>query len=684
MENRMTNEHMPDPTKIPRSLMQAKRTEFINKIKLNLKKGEIPSDLQGYIFLVAPIGFKNAPYGNGTPVFNGDSMVYRLDFDKPGEIFLKSRIAKTPCYFADEATQTDERFKEYQFKNFGLGRFSLRLGLRNQVNTGLLAAKFSEEQNIRLFITYDAGRPYEIDTDSLDVVTPVGSNKEWESEVPISIILSFLNLRISFPFPPVLSTAHPKFDEQTSEMFTVNYIRDPLDLLESIPLTPLLIDNLIKDLKKAPHVFTEFIEQKIRQLTGQGLINDDNPLIHFLNATKNFLSRTYLIRWNGRDTFERWKLVLPDGLPVTIKQSMHQIGITEDYIVLADTSFKFELEQLIDNVPVLEIDENLRRRLATRAQLPDTTLYIIHRQDLRSGQRSISDEPEIEVVAQKITIPLELIHFSVDYKNPEGKITLHACHNPASDVAEWIHDSDTSAYNHRPTPQFLRGLMGSQMDIGRLGRYVLDGNQGVVLESKVIHDLRRTWGIGLSTHDQRNQLAPIRYIYLQSFGFHSELLTDFIYDLYKDYKYRLIPLEQLKNIHDEDRPPCLFRLDTQTMTIDDCYEFSIHQVISSPQFVPKAQSANELDGYIVCTVISDQGDEIWIFNAAKLNEGPLCQLDHLSLDLGYTLHTTWIPSIGPRTADYYIPVRKDYEIYKEDELIKKLFEEAIYPNFERG
>jgi carotenoid cleavage dioxygenase-like enzyme len=680
----MVDKNSPYESKIPRSLMKLKRTEFISKIELNLKEGKIPSDLQGHLFLIAPVGFANTPYGDGTPIFNGDGMIYRLDFDKPGEISLKSRIAKTPCYFADEATQTDERFKEYQFKNFGLGRFSLLLGLRNQVNTGFLTAEFSKEQTARLFITYDAGRPYEIDTDSLEVVTPVGSNKEWQSEVPISIILSFLNLRVSFPFPPILSTAHPEFDEQTSEIFSVNYIRDPLDLLESTPLTPLFIDNIIKDLKKAPHAFTEFVEQKIRQLTGQGLINDDNPLIQFLNGAKNFLSRTYLIRWNGKDSFERWKLVLPDSLPVTIKQSMHQIGITEDYIILADTSFKFELEQLLDNVPVLEIDENLRRCLATRAQLPDTTLYIVNRQDLRSGQRSISDEPEIEVIAQKITLPLELIHFRVDYKNPGGKITLHACHNTASDVAEWIHDSDTSAYNHHPTPQFLRGLMGSQMDIGRLGRYVLDGRKGVVLESKVIHDLRRTWGIGLSTHDQRNQLAPIRHIYLQSFGFRSELLTDFIYNLYKDYQYRLIPLEHLKKIQDEDRPPCLFRLDTQTMTIDDCYEFSIGQVISSPQFVPRTHTTHERDGYIFCTVISDQGDEIWIFNATKLNKGPICQLNHPSLDLGYTLHTTWLSSIGPRTADYYVPVREDYMINKEDELTKKLFEEAIYPNFEHG
>jgi Retinal pigment epithelial membrane protein len=676
----MVDKISPDKSKIPRSLMKLKRTEFTNKIELNLKKGKIPTDLQGHAFFIAPVGFSNTPYGDGTPIFNGDGMVYRLDFDRPGIVFLKSGIAKTPCYFADEATQTDERFKEYQFKNFGLGRFSLRLGLRNQVNTGFLPIKSFGEIVERLLITYDAGRPYEIDTDSLEVITPVGSNKEWQSEIPLSL---FPRLRLSFPFSPVLTTSHPGFDKQTGEVFTVNYVRSFVDILESAPITIPIVDRLLVELKKAPKSIANFLEQRVRQLTGQDWVSDENFIHQALKFSQLLLSHTYLIRWDRKGAFERWKLVFPDGSPVIIKQSVHQIGITEDYIILADTGFKFELEQLLDNsFPILESIENLRRLLMTQAQSPDTTLYIVHRQDLRSGKSPELSEQEIEVVVQKVVIPLELIHFLVNYENPAGNITLHGCHNAASDVAEWIHDSDITT-NLKKIPPHLRGLVGSQMDVNRLGRYVINGERGIVLESKVIYDAEKTWGVGLSTYDERAYPAPIKNIFLQSFGFRSELITDFISNAYKDYKYRAIPLEQLKQIKDGDSPPCLFRLNTESMNIDDCYKFSMDQVISSPQFVPRNHSTKEMDGYIVCTVISDQGDEIWIFDAAKLNDGPICQLDHPSLDLGYTLHTTWLPSIGSRTADYYISVREDYEINKEDELTKKLFEEAVYPNFER-
>jgi Retinal pigment epithelial membrane protein len=684
----MIDQNRPDTSRIPRSLMKLKRTEFITKIKLNLKEGEIPSDLQGHAFFIAPVGFKNAPYGDGTPIFNGDGMVYRLDFDKSGEVWLKSRIAKTPCYFADEATQTDKQYEMYKFQNFGLVRFSL-LGLRNQLNTGLLPIKSFAETTERLLITYDAGRPYEIDTESLEVITPVGSNREWQSEISLTL-LSHLRLSfplphvfLSLPFPPVLTTAHPGFDKQTGEMFTVNYVRSFVDFLESSPITIPIVDRLLKDLEKAPNSIFEFLERGVRKLTGQNLLSDQSSLYKVLKSLQLPLSQTYLIHWNREGAFERWKLVLPDGSPVIIKQSVHQMGITEDYVILADTGFKVGIEQLLDNsFPFLERIESLRRSLTTKAQSPDTSLYIIHRQDLRSGKAPGLCEQEVEVVAQKVVIPLELIHFLVNYENPSGNITLHGCHNAALDVAEWIHDSDVTI-NHTKIPPHLRGLIGSQMDVNRLGRYVINGSQGIVLESKVIYDTEKTWGVGLSTYDEREYTAPIKNIFLQSFGFRPELITKFIANEYKDYKYRAIPIEQLKKIKNGGIPPCLFRLNTESMNIEDCYTFSIYQVVSSPQFVPRSHSANAMDGYVICTVISNQGDEIWIFDATKLNKGPICKLEHPSLDLGYTLHTTWLPSIGSRKADYCIKVREDYQLNKEDIITKKLFEEAIYPNFER-
>jgi hypothetical protein len=48
---------------------------------------------------------------------------------------------------------------------------------------------------------------------------------------------------------------------------------------------------------------------------------------------------TYLICWDGVGELKRWKLILPDGSPVKIEQTIHQIGVTKDYVVLMDTAF---------------------------------------------------------------------------------------------------------------------------------------------------------------------------------------------------------------------------------------------------------------------------------------------------------------------------------------------------------
>jgi hypothetical protein len=48
----------------------------------------------------------------------------------------------------------------------------------------------------------------------------------------------------------------------------------------------------------------------------------------------------YLMRWNGSGYIERWRLVLPDRSPVVIHQSLHQIAVTRNYVILMDTAFR--------------------------------------------------------------------------------------------------------------------------------------------------------------------------------------------------------------------------------------------------------------------------------------------------------------------------------------------------------
>ncbi|WP_445240750.1 carotenoid oxygenase family protein [Microcoleus vaginatus] len=369
---------------VPQSIMTASRDELDN-IQLEIE-GNLPEEVQGYIFIVAPVGTVESgglPFPDGDSFLNGDGMIYRLDFNQKGKVILKTRIAKPLDYHFDEATKGTK----LGFSNRGILRFSLLLGARNELNTAFLPVKFSKDEQERLLVTYDAGRPYEIDTDTLDLVTPVGSNKEWRPEAPLPYL-----------FPPIFSTAHPTFDTYTGEMFAVNYGRSLENFLDTIP----------------------FIEKIDERFPG---------VRQFWEKFKGLEDFVYLIRWDGVTHLERWTLVNPDGSPVSIKQTIHQIGVTKDYVILMDTAFSTGLDQLLTNpFPDNKELERILRDLLESPPSPDSIIYIVSRSELQKGQRPALNEPEVKVVARKVVIPLEAAHFLVDYENPDDKITLHVAH----------------------------------------------------------------------------------------------------------------------------------------------------------------------------------------------------------------------------------------------------------------
>ncbi len=143
-------------------------------------------------------------------------MVYRFSFDQ-GNASLKTRFIKPPCYYADLATVNETKgsqYKDLAFQNLGISRVSLnKLGVRNQLNTAFVPFKLSDDESERLLVTWDVGRPYEVDPETLETLTPVGKNQDWED---------FLPSQQAQPFKQVMSSAHPVFDFKTGELFTVN------------------------------------------------------------------------------------------------------------------------------------------------------------------------------------------------------------------------------------------------------------------------------------------------------------------------------------------------------------------------------------------------------------------------------------------------------------------------------
>jgi hypothetical protein len=673
---------------------------------------QLPTDIWGYAFFTCPLPpvttFNAAQSARGDRmVLNGDGMLYRLGFEN-GTAMLKTRMMKTPCYYADLAAQLLPKFDKigYRFLDGGMVRHSLLLGTRNQMNTAFLATKE------HLLATFDAARPHIIDPDSLEILEPIGEIGNWQGLAPKQPAW------LTQVFQPYSNPAHPVCDHQQSldssagEFVTANYSAG-LNLLS-------VIDRFRRWLK--------------------GKLNQDGIILR--NPWGAFTS---LVRYRfDSKTFEKWRLVLPNGEPVIIEQAIHQMALTEDYIIVGDIAFKIELSQIF--APYLfggirkysvQIGYWLSLAFLKLVQpLPYANLYLVKRSDL---DRPIPPGKQRTVTAIKIVLPREVSHFVTNYRNPDNKITLMSAHNGGWDVTEWIGEYDESVnLACEVTPMVtrgvemlagvnnglpavppekclrreLRGMQPAPVDLNSVARYTIDANTGSVLKANFLSDAgdnpskRNTWSVSVNTHRNLNRDSEletgeqITSLYWMGWGFSWETIPKRIYRAYRDRDNRVIPVEGLPT---SDMPVSLLRLDTERMEIVDSFEFPIGYLARSPQFIPSKDPCPPgqdpaTHGYIVCIIMSDADpkdpltvakDEIWVFHADDFKGKPIYRLSHPDINLGLTIHSTWIPEIqvgkypeAERQAMRKATLDRDYNPVVQAKIFphtKNLFREIVYP-----
>ncbi len=792
----------PLPVPFPASIGLLRRKR-LKDVTLHVLEGVLPDDLHGHAFFMGPGGFLNSkpqgadglihPSADGTPLFNGDPLLHRLDFGG-GKVKITSRIPRTPCFYTERhfLSKADKKRYPYRYANHGLARLSFQLGFRNEVNTAVVPMRFNKAEGNRLIITWDAGRPFEIDPLSLEIATAVGFNQEWREWIPLPL-----------PFGIVNTAAHPAFDPHPApeaavsdgggaRLFSLNYGKSigtalhPIrkrfadapfdrkdadlqaDFDELITLAERLLGGarrllrLILWLEKrlhpwlghslrgglrgllrpsravlgsavaAPtvgkrHVASELLALLEEQLEegAQKTTDHVKELLRLLKVARGLLADADkmadfvdLISWDGQQQqLQKWAVRVEDGSGSSdgsprILQSMHQMGVTQDYVILMDTVFKLGVEQLLTAPsPEYPAVERALRNLLDFRQSDYTVLYIISRCDLRSDRK--------KVTARRVKIPRGTAHFLVDYDNPGGQITLHCAHNIGWDAAEWNRPFDD--YDNAPFPGFSQGtfpgvvgMATGSTDINVLGRYVVDGKTGIMDESKTMlaedpgRDL--TWMLALCAWCQPDGVTPppkIEHIFWNGWGSHGDLLPTYIERLYAPAGPRTFTVEEAAEVARRGLPATLVRLDTASMEIADHYVFPAGRFGNSVQFLPTSQSTpGGCEGYLLCVVNGSDDpthSEFWLFDAAQLSAGPLCRLGHPRLKVGMTIHSTWVPEIAQRTATYNVPVKEDYdqrfqhiesmkqnpEMRKKSDRRKKtktadprqLFEQYVYPHF---
>lgn len=662
------------------------RRDELTDLPLHVVSGALPSDLTGHVFFVGPVGNVNTdgfPGPTRNTVLNGDGMIYRVDFSPATgtsgpQASIKTRLVKPACYFVDEATEGDAEYLFDRYFNAGILRLSLTLGARDFGNTAFAPFQFRGEAP-RMLVTFDGGRPLEIDTDELSVVTPVGFNDEWRAEA-----------LGSEPFPPVLTTAHPAPDNRTGEMFTVNFGRSVGSILSR--------SSLLMGCMTVPHLLNEALAPATRRV---GLRSRSIAMAQSLNRelerrlarAKRVVSRArgqelpedflYVMRWDGAGNLERWRVIdEATGAPAVVEQTMHQIGVTRSWLVLMDTSMKITGGQTFnDPLPGASWLERALRAASSSPQIPFCTLWLVRRDELTPAKRTVR--------ARRIQLPLEAVHFAADYADDDDRITLYVQHDCALDISEWNRDFDLNYFTGtRPDEQVLGVPNVAAMDLNRVARYRIDARTGVVLAADVLVDERCTWGLAIfAGADQftiANQPERVPALFHTSPGFAPQLLSDWIYDLYADYPHRLVALERIDALGVEGKRSSIFRVDGDTHAITDILEMPDRSIAGALQHVPSRPRDAEAEpgpGYLVCAAIVDGLREIWVIDAGDLNN-VVCKLRNDALVYGTTIHAAWLPSVARRTASYQVPAREDFgpRVAGSPRLVE-LFESVVYPNF---
>lgn len=782
MFKRLYYSKIPLKTSVMQSLAQADREP--RSLDLQFVDGyttqDLPTDIHGHVFINSAVGTVNSgglpipkylPHQPGekrkenpeygSPFLTGDGKIIRLDFDRAAEgiVHYQSKVLVPPDLYADEATawngpaRQDFRYRHMGFTNHGFGRLSMKLGSRNQLNTAIVPVRYAPDDQVRLLATIDAGRPYEFDPVKLEVTEPVGKLTDWSSTLPHLIEKAF---------PTVFGCAHPVFDPHTYDFFLVNFVRSLRNMIitslfsRAVERHPEYVHRELKhfnehELKPEQDFegrmqqleqFYSSIEQRIRKhQTPQEKLNSLwdqwlrwlEKLVKRIDQDLHNPDRVYLMHWNGLEgKMKKWRVVDEAGKDLNIDQIMHQISLSEDYLILMDSSFKFTFDQAFSfplETPgwlAQEIDREVRKHTTTRI-LPYTHTYLVKRSDLGEGET---------VQARRITLDHSTLHFNADYANPEGRVTLYTANNTANCASEWIRPYDALVGpdpSQPPQPldeEWIGSFAIGNMDVCTIGRYVLDYEKGEVDQERtqLMHEVGdvsqlgqpggsekvgpHTWAVALHTY--RDIISPytvgknVKNIYWQNQGLYPQTLTRFIYDLYEDYaEHRIVPADKVAAYSSERMPGVLVRTQTSDMSIQDHYLMPLTAFMRSIQFVPRRRDTPpgpevdlSQDGYLVMTMVvklKETGDkkyqaQVWIFDAADLDQGPICKLYHPDVTFNYPLHSTWLPELVSPTPPHHIDVEADYnEMIRQTTFwpgprarLQGFFQQYVYPHYRKS
>lgn len=463
----------------------------------------------------------------------------------------------------------------------------------------------------RLAITSDVDRPWVIDRDVLKAATPIGRRDEWIPMMSGSAGEAMGQLFSGYSNSHVMYTDH-----ETDEVFFANY--------------------------------------QYKQPDGS------HPC--------------QLMKWDGIHDFQSWMVTDESGEDIEIKQSIHELIFTRDYILLADTAFVAGTEMLTPwkNAP-LPSDK--------------TVVHIIDRRDL--------DVSTDKVMAKRVEVDEPCIHLIAAYENPDDVLTVYMLHTPATNTAEILRHYDKDLNGQL----FSKNVIGygtlPVLDLSSVGKHHIDMKTSTVLDSKYIAETPYCWGPYLYTYMGR-QIEPFngQDLYIMFKGFNKDILPKRIYEAYKDVDNRRMSIQDMVEGDGIRHNNSICRITTTNFEIAEGYVFPDKVLLYT---IACMDSKDDGDGYVIAGVVTDDyhedssGHEYWLFEAKNLAKGPICKLGHPMLNNSTIFHTVYIPEaygkkLDEKDTSYHVSLREDYPreaLKKWEPCVMKAFEDIIWPYFDK-
>ncbi len=465
----------------------------------------------------------------------------------------------------------------------------------------------------RIAVTSDVDRPWVIERDTLRAVTPIGRREEWMPMIP--------------------GTGGE------------------------------VMGNLFAGYSNSHVMYTDFVQKETFFVNHQARQSED---IHPVN----------LMKWDGKSAFEKWLVLSEDGKQIEVKQSIHELVFTRDYVLLADTAFIAGTEMMTpwNNAPL---------------PYEKTVLYVIARKDLTADSTTVT--------AKRLVFGEPCIHLIPEYENHNDKITVYMLHTPATNTAEILHNHDRNLDGEL----FAKHLVGygtlPVLDLSSVGKHVLDMGTVTVESSQYIAEQPYTWGPYLYAYmGRQTKVFQDQDLFVMFKGFSKEMLPERIYKAYKDIDNRRVPIEEMVGGKGLNQNNSICRIDKKAFKIADAYVFPDKTLLYTMACLDES--------YVIAGVVTDapaseasSGHEYWLFDAHDLAKGPVCKLGDKSLNNSTLFHTVYLPKAVRNYFDglnakpnakqeaYHISLREDYpatELKNWRPEVLNAFEDTIYPYFE--